>query len=136
MRWLDSISNTMDMNLNKLQEIVKDREAWYAAVHGVSKCQTWLSNWTTNNILVDFYIPLSSIEAKRHWFSSSGNNIKFHFKCTVWKMRVNLNWAVSIEERREYANAAKLIQIIFEWVKFETHHDSLRPTAETHTLHV
>ena len=56
-RWLDSITDSVDMNLGELQKMVRDREAWWAIVYRVTKSWTWLSNWTTANVESEFYVP-------------------------------------------------------------------------------
>ena len=56
MRWLDGITDSMHMSLSKLREMVKDRGVWYADVHGVTKSQTWLRDWTTTSHPLSLYV--------------------------------------------------------------------------------
>ena len=98
-RWLEGITDTMDMSLSKLWETVENREAWRAAVHGVPKNWTWLSNWTTIFLLL---CPLWNV---------------YIFPTVLWKYRcVILPLPVSFSQYIE--KTAKGLLITVEEIKF------------------
>ena len=83
MRWLDGVTDLMDMSLNKLQEMVMDRKDWCAAVHSVAKSQTWLNDWTTTTRNHVARKP----EWVLHWEVSLPPVGKAGQECTEWLRR-------------------------------------------------
>ena len=101
MTWLDSVADSIDTNLSKLQETGKDREAWHAAVHGVAKSWVWLSDWNNNNKLGNEAFQIFTtkrIQAK--WWVISEDQVARKWTEMVGKPRN--------EQFRGYITAARL----------------------------
>ena len=98
MRWLDGITDSMDMSLSKLWELVMDREAWHAAVHGITESQTWLSNWTelksailqSNKLKTKELHPELAVtqgNGPGHWAKEFGEDLSGHHLSPAWVLK-------------------------------------------------
>ena len=84
MEWLDSITKSMDMSLSKLWEIVKDREAWHTAIHGVTKSWTQVRDWTNKQIPLTYFTHLS-VRQEVSWEQEATSSAKHPWPCHATK---------------------------------------------------
>ena len=126
-RWLDGIPNSMDISLSKPQKMVKDREAWGATVHEVTKSQTRLCDWTTKAALVIKNLPANAGDLRgidvemvgwHHWLNGhefeqtqGDSEGQGSLACSTGWQRVGHNW---VSEQQQLTN--KLMMVIPRWL--------------------
>ena len=100
-RWLDTITDSMDMNLRKLWEIVKKKESWHAAIHEVTRRWTWLIGWTTTNIAAKIGMFIS------YWKSGSDPT----WSCSFTSLPAPVRMYICNPVVRSWTSATKIQQL-------------------------
>ena len=119
MRWLDSITDLMDLSFSKLWELVMDREDWHVAIHGVTKSQIWLSDWTELKPFLNYICLLPALWPRNVFIKGLGTrlNMQSYRKSVTISVIMNGGSLTSVSTLLKTFSSYKDMSLVFLWIK-------------------